>query len=61
LPPAWTPGATISVAGRLPRLKIVQAGVWQNPDANSNLEPVVANGKVYVASYGQLQIWGLAN
>jgi hypothetical protein len=61
LPPAWTPGATISVAGRLPRLKIVQAGVWQNPNANSNLQPVVANGKVYVASYGQLQIWGLAN
>ncbi len=61
LPPAWKPGATISVPGRLPRLQIVQAGQWQQPDANANLQPVVANGKVYVASFGQLQIWGVAN
>jgi hypothetical protein len=45
----------------LPRLQIVQAGQWQQPDANANLQPVVANGKVYVASFGQLQIWGVAN
>ena len=36
-----------------------QAGNWPNTGGNSNLVPVVANGKVYVASYGQLQIFGL--
>ena len=29
------------------------------PDGNANLVPVVANGKVYVASYAQLDIFGL--
>ncbi len=61
LPPAWMPGTTLSASGRLPRLQIVPAGQWANPGGNANLVPVVANGKAYVASYGQLQIWGISN
>jgi hypothetical protein len=36
-----------------------QAGTWPNQGGNSNLVPVVANGKVYVASYAELQVFGL--
>jgi hypothetical protein len=35
------------------------AGTWPNLNGNANLVPVVANGKVYVASYRQLRIFGL--
>jgi hypothetical protein len=35
------------------------AGGWPNYGGNSNQVPVVANGKVYVASNKQLQIFGL--
>jgi hypothetical protein len=35
------------------------AGAWPNFGGNSNQVPVVANGKVYVASNKQLQILGL--
>lgn len=35
------------------------AGPWPNYNGDANLVPVVANGKVYVASYQQLQILGL--
>ena len=35
------------------------AGTWPNVGGNSNTVPVVANGKVYVASYEQLSIFGL--
>jgi|HubBroStandDraft_6_1064221.scaffolds.fasta_scaffold00132_30 hypothetical protein len=35
------------------------AGVWPNVGGNSNLVPVVANGKVYVGSDQQLRIFGL--
>jgi acylphosphatase len=35
------------------------AGHWQNTGGNANLVPVVANGKVYVASNKQLSIFGL--
>jgi len=35
------------------------AGAWPNLGGNSNQAPVVANGKVYVASNKQLQIFGL--
>jgi hypothetical protein len=59
LPSTSPPGTTLSAPGRLPRLKIIQAGKWAYPAGNANLVPVVANGKVYVASYGQLQVWGL--
>lgn len=37
-----------------------KAGFWPNLGGNSNLVPVVANGKVFVASNKQLQIFGLA-
>jgi hypothetical protein len=36
-----------------------EAGAWPNFGGNSNLVPVVANGKVYVSSNKQLQIFGL--
>ncbi len=35
------------------------AGTWPNTTGNANIVPVVANGKVYVASYAQLSIYGL--
>jgi hypothetical protein len=35
------------------------AGTWPNTGGNSNLVPVVTNGKVYVASYKQLSIFGM--
>jgi hypothetical protein len=35
------------------------AGIWPNQGGNSNMVPVVANGKVYVVSNKQLQIFGL--
>ncbi len=35
------------------------AGTWPNVNGNANIVPVVANGKVYVASYEQLSIYGL--
>ncbi len=35
------------------------AGYWDATNGNANLVPVVANGKVYVASYEQLDIFGL--
>ncbi len=35
------------------------AGYWAATQANANIVPVVANGKVYVASYEQLDIFGL--
>ena len=35
------------------------AGTWPNTLGNANIVPVVANGKVYVASHKQLTIFGL--
>jgi hypothetical protein len=37
------------------------AGSWPNSNADSDLVPMVANGRVYVASYRQLNIFGLAS
>jgi hypothetical protein len=37
------------------------AGTWPNTGGNANIVPVVANGKVYVASYQGLAIFGLAS
>jgi hypothetical protein len=48
--------------GSLPRLFHAIAGVWSptaRDGANSSSVPVVANGKVYVASYKELAIFGL--
>ncbi len=36
-----------------------RTGIWPNVGGNSNLVPVVANGKVFVASYRELQIFGV--
>jgi hypothetical protein len=35
------------------------AGTWPNVVGNANIVPVVANGRVYVASYKELAIFGL--
>jgi hypothetical protein len=35
------------------------AGSWPNPGNDANIVPVVANGEVFIASSGQLQIFGL--
>ena len=45
--------------GTLPLLYSSRAGSWPNTGANANIVPVVANGKVYVASNKQLTIFGL--
>ncbi len=42
-------------------LFVAQAGEWPNVHGNANLVPVVANGEVFVASYNQLQVFGLAS
>jgi hypothetical protein len=36
-----------------------KAGSWPNLTGNANIVPVVANGEVFVASYQQLQIFGI--
>lgn len=41
------------------QLSKLAAGSWPFLGGNSNLVPVVANGQVFVASYKQLQIFGL--
>jgi hypothetical protein len=45
--------------GAMTRLFHAIAGSWPNINGNANLVPVVANGEVFVASYKQLQIFGL--
>jgi hypothetical protein len=47
--------------GRSPLTTLYQApaGYWAAQNGNANVVPVVANGKVYVASYQQLEIFGL--
>ncbi len=44
-----------------PPLQSVAAGTWPNLNANANIVPVVANGRVYVASYQQLAIFGVSS
>jgi hypothetical protein len=46
-------------ASNLSKLWSGAAGTWPNLSADANLVPTVANGKVYVASYKQLAIFGL--
>lgn len=49
----------VPVGGTMGSLLRQEAGTWPNTGGNSNLVPVVANGEVFVASYAQLQIFGL--
>lgn len=44
--------------GALPKLYSSPAGQWPYLGGNANITPVVANGKVYVASYQALMIFG---
>jgi hypothetical protein len=46
-------------AGEMQRLFQGVVGTWPNTNALANLVPVVANGRVYVAGYQQLAIYGL--
>jgi len=46
-------------AGTMKQLFRAIAGVWPNLGGNSNLVPVVADGHVFVASNGQLKVFGL--
>jgi hypothetical protein len=41
-------------------LFVAPAGTWPHTTGNANIVPVVANGRVYVASYRELAIFGLA-
>jgi hypothetical protein len=45
--------------GTLDTLYQATAGYWDSTGGNANIAPVVANGKVYVASYEQLDIFGI--
>jgi len=47
--------------GSLPLLWSDVAGFWPSTNANNNIVPTVANGRVYVASNQQLQIFGLVS
>ena len=49
----------VSGAGTLTQLFSGNAGTWPNQGGNANIVPVVANGRVYVATYKQLAIFGL--
>lgn len=46
-------------SGIMQQLVKVKAGSWPSITGNSNLVPMVANGEVFVASYQQLQIFGI--
>jgi hypothetical protein len=46
-----------AATGSLPVFKS-DAGSWPNPSANANIVPVVANGRVFVASFAALNIFG---
>jgi hypothetical protein len=53
-------GLTPTVAaGILPTVFSGAAGVWPNTNGNANIVPVVSAGRVYVASYKRLTIFGL--
>jgi hypothetical protein len=45
--------------GNIKKIFKAKAGLWPSMSGNANLVPVVANGQVFVASYKQLQIFGL--
>jgi hypothetical protein len=50
--------AAMPVNGTFTQLYSSPAGQWPNLGGNANIVPVVANGKVYVASYQALTIFG---
>jgi hypothetical protein len=49
----------ITGSGQSSTLFTAVAGTWPHTFANSNIVPLVANGRVYVASYKKLVIFGL--
>jgi hypothetical protein len=63
---ATTPNVTLyafnaaASGGSFPLLYSAVAGTWPNLGSNANIMPVVANGRVYVASYQALTIFGLS-
>jgi hypothetical protein len=57
---AFDPSA-INPSGQSMMLYSGFAGIWPNGDGNANLVPVVANGRVFVASYKELTIFGLGS
>ena len=52
--------AAMTKKGSSPPVFTANAGTWPNSNANANIVPVVANGQVFVTSYQELTIWGLA-
>jgi hypothetical protein len=50
--------AAVPTNGTLKQLYSSPAGQWPNLGGNANIVPVVANGKVYVAAYKGLMIFG---
>jgi hypothetical protein len=50
---------TLNSSGQLTQLTRLAAGEWPYTTGNANIVPVVANGKVYVASYRFLAIFGV--
>ena len=50
--------AAAPVGGSLTQLYSAPAGEWPNLGGNADIVPVVANGKVYVAAYKSLTIFG---
>jgi hypothetical protein len=56
----WLYAYAVGAPGtRLRQIFAVPAGTWTDPNHNSNIVPVVANGRVYVASHASLAIFGL--
>ncbi len=45
--------------GTMKQLVRIRAGLWPNIGGNANLVPLVAKGQVFVASKGQLRIFGI--
>jgi hypothetical protein len=52
--------STLDQSGRMATVFTGVAGAWPNGDGNANLVPLVAGGRVYVASFQELTIFGLA-
>jgi hypothetical protein len=50
---------TLNSSGQLTQLTRQTAGIWPQLTANANIVPVVANGRVYVATYKFLAIFGV--